>query len=179
MRPLAIYSLGSYLTTLLGWAVVRARRQWKRLPGTPRGMAPQSRAFASGSHASTTSFRHTPRGASQTQSTGDYPNGLLGFASPFKWEIFEGCSATATEAASCVVRLANAEKQGVPLPAGWGPKVAALLDGSLQTKGTLMLRAHLARASGALFVKHVLCKQRVEVAALLDGSLQTKGTLRS
>ena len=53
----------------------------------------------------------------------------------FKWEIFEGCSATATEAASCVVRLDNVEQRGVPLPAGWGPKVAALLDGSQQTAG--------------------------------------------
>ena len=53
----------------------------------------------------------------------------------FKWEIFEGCSTTSTEAASCVVWLNNAEKRGVPLPTGWGPKVAALLDGSSQSKG--------------------------------------------
>ena len=59
----------------------------------------------------------------------------------FKWEIFAGCSATATEAASCVVWLNNAEKQGVPLPTGWGPKVATLLDGSLQSKGTLRVRS--------------------------------------
>ena len=55
----------------------------------------------------------------------------------FKWEILEGPSVSAIEAASCVVRLNNATQRGVPLPAGWGPKVAALLDGSLQTKGTL------------------------------------------
>ena len=55
----------------------------------------------------------------------------------FKWEIFEGPSVSAIEAASCVVRLNNATQRGVHLPAGWGPKVAALLDGSLQTKGTL------------------------------------------
>ena len=54
----------------------------------------------------------------------------------FKWEIFEGCSTTATEAASCVVRLNDVEQRGVPLPAGWGPKVADLLDGSSQSKGT-------------------------------------------
>ena len=54
----------------------------------------------------------------------------------FKWEIFEGGSVSATEAACCVVPLKKAEQQGVPLPAGWGPKVAALLDGSLQTSGT-------------------------------------------
>ena len=51
----------------------------------------------------------------------------------FRWEIFEGRPTTATEAASCVVWLNNAEKQGVPLPSGWEPKVAALLDGDLQT----------------------------------------------
>ena len=39
----------------------------------------------------------------------------------------------------CVVSLKKAEQQGVPLPTGWGPKVAALLDGSLQTKGALRL----------------------------------------
>ena len=38
----------------------------------------------------------------------------------FKWEIFKGCSTTATEAASCVVWLNKAEQHGVPLPAGWG-----------------------------------------------------------
>jgi hypothetical protein len=54
----------------------------------------------------------------------------------FKWELFEGRSTTATEAASCVVRLDKTGEQGVPLPAGWGPKVADLLDGSLQTRGT-------------------------------------------
>ncbi len=54
----------------------------------------------------------------------------------FKWEILEGPSVSAIEAASCVVRLTNAAQRGVPLPTGWGPKVAALLDGSLRTKGT-------------------------------------------
>ena len=54
----------------------------------------------------------------------------------FQWEIFEGRSTTATEAASCVVWLNNAEKQGVPLPTGWGQKTASLLDESLQSKGT-------------------------------------------
>ena len=49
----------------------------------------------------------------------------------FKWELFQGRSTTATEAASCVVRLDKTGQQGVPLPAGWGPKVADLLDGSL------------------------------------------------
>ena len=53
----------------------------------------------------------------------------------FKWEILEGPSALAIEAASCVVRLDNAEQRGVPLPAGWGPKVADLLDGSTQAAG--------------------------------------------
>ena len=55
----------------------------------------------------------------------------------FRWEIYEGGAFAATESASCVVSLKKAEQQGVPLPTGWGPKVAALLDGSLQTKGTL------------------------------------------
>ncbi len=54
----------------------------------------------------------------------------------FKWEIFEGGTLSATETASCVVYLKNAEKRGVPLPTGWGPKVADLLDGSLQSAGT-------------------------------------------
>ena len=49
----------------------------------------------------------------------------------FKWEILEGPTASVNETASCVVRLNNAARQGVPLPAGWGPKVAALLDGIL------------------------------------------------
>ena len=57
----------------------------------------------------------------------------------FRWEIFEGGTFAATESGSCVVSLMNAEQQGVPLPTGWGPKVAALLDGSLQTKGALRL----------------------------------------
>ena len=62
----------------------------------------------------------------------------------FQWEIFEGGSVSSTDAASCVVPLKKAEQQGVPLPAGWGPKVAALLDGSLQSAGTLRgPRAHL------------------------------------
>ena len=55
----------------------------------------------------------------------------------FKWEIFEGPSVSAIEAASCVVHLKDAVKRGVPLPAGWGPKVAALLDGSAQAAGEL------------------------------------------
>ena len=55
----------------------------------------------------------------------------------FHWEILEGPSSLAIEAASCVVRLDKAEQRGVPLPAGWGPKVAALLDGSAQTAGEL------------------------------------------
>ena len=38
----------------------------------------------------------------------------------FKWEILEGPSASAIEAASCVVQLNHAVKPGVPLPAGWG-----------------------------------------------------------
>ena len=50
--------------------------------------------------------------------------------------------------------LKDAEQKGVPLPAGWGPKVAALLDGSLQTSGTLMPKS-LRRARGAVFRKHV------------------------
>ena len=56
----------------------------------------------------------------------------------FRWEIYEGGAFAATESGSRVVSLKKAEQQGVPLPTGWGPKVAALLDGSLQTKGTLM-----------------------------------------
>ena len=55
----------------------------------------------------------------------------------FKWEILEGPSVSAIETATCVVRLDNAVQQGVPLPAGWGAKVAALLDGSAQTPGML------------------------------------------
>ena len=55
----------------------------------------------------------------------------------FKWEILEGPSVSAIEAATCVVRLDKAVQQGVPLPAGWGAKVAALLDGSAQTPGML------------------------------------------
>ena len=55
----------------------------------------------------------------------------------FRWEIYEGGAFAATESASCVASLKKAEQRGVPLPTGWGPKVAALLDGSLQTKGTL------------------------------------------
>ena len=90
MRPLAICSLGFYLTTLPGWTVARSRQQWKRLPGTPRRMAAQSRAFASDSHASTNSLRHTLRIASQTQSTGAYPNGLLIFASPSNGRYLKG-----------------------------------------------------------------------------------------
>ena len=74
----------------------------------------------------------------------------------FRWEIYEGGAFAATESGSCVLSLNKAEQHGVPLPTGWGPKVAALLDGSLQTKGTLMFGTHLARASGALFVNHVL-----------------------
>ena len=54
----------------------------------------------------------------------------------FKWEIIEGCSVSATEAATCVVRLDKAEQQGVPLPAEWGPKVAALLDSMLPSGKT-------------------------------------------
>ena len=90
MRPLAICSLGFYLTTLPGWTVARSRQQWKRLPGTPRRMAAQSRAFASDSHASTTSLRRAPRSASQTQSTGACPNGLLKFASPSNGRYLKG-----------------------------------------------------------------------------------------
>ena len=55
----------------------------------------------------------------------------------FHWELLEGPSVSAIEAASCVVRLNDAVQRGVPLPAGWGPKVAALLDGSAQAAGTL------------------------------------------
>ena len=55
----------------------------------------------------------------------------------FKWEILEGPSASAIESATCVVHLNKAVQQGVPLPAGWGPKVAALLDGSAQAAGEL------------------------------------------
>ena len=71
----------------------------------------------------------------------------------FKWEIFEGRSTTATEAASCVVRLDNAEKQGVPLPTGWGQKVASLFDESLQSKGT---SSSTNRVRSAVYSKHVL-----------------------
>ena len=49
----------------------------------------------------------------------------------FRWGILEGPTAKVIEEASCVVRLTNAAKQGVPLPAGWGPRVATLLDGIL------------------------------------------------
>ena len=90
MRPLAICSLAFYLTTLPGWTVARNRQQWRRLPGTPCRMAAQSRAFASDSHASTNSVRHTLRIASQTQSTGACPKGLLIFASPSNGSYFKG-----------------------------------------------------------------------------------------
>ena len=133
MRPLAIWSLAFYLTTVPGWTVVRAKQQRRPLPGTRHLLASQSRAFASASHASTTSLRHTPHPEERESNPKHWllPERPSHIRLAFKWEIFEGGSTTATEAASCVVRLDNAEKQGVPLPAGWGPKVADLLDGSL------------------------------------------------
>ena len=55
----------------------------------------------------------------------------------FKWEILEGPSASATESATCVLHLNHAVRRGVPLPTGWGQKVADFLDGSAQTTGML------------------------------------------
>ena len=55
----------------------------------------------------------------------------------FKWEILEGPSASVIESATCVLHLNNAVRRGVPLPTGWGQKVADLLDGSAQTAGML------------------------------------------
>ena len=55
----------------------------------------------------------------------------------FKWEILEGPSASAIESATCVLHLNNAVRQGVPLPTGWGQKVADLLDRGAQTTGML------------------------------------------
>ena len=71
----------------------------------------------------------------------------------FQWEIFEGRSITATEAASCVVRLDKAEEQGVPLPSGWAEKIASLFDESLQSKGT---SSSTSRARSAVYSKQAL-----------------------
>ena len=57
----------------------------------------------------------------------------------FKWELFEGPSASAIESATCVVHLNNALRRGVPLPSDWGQKVADLLDGSDQAEGMLRI----------------------------------------
>ena len=137
MRPLALWRLAFCSTTLPAWPVVRIKQQWQRLPGTRRRMVSRSRACASASHASTTSFRRIQEECEPNPKHWLLPKWPSQVRLAFKWEIVEGCSTTATEAASCVVRLDKAENQGVPLPTGWGPKVAALLDGSLQSKGTL------------------------------------------
>ena len=55
----------------------------------------------------------------------------------FKWEILEGPSASVIESATCVLHLNKAVQQGVPLPIGWGQKVADLLDGSAKTASML------------------------------------------
>ena len=75
------------------------------------------------------------------------------FKPAFQWEIFEGRSITATEAASCVVRLDKAEEQGVPLPSGWAEKIASLFDESLQSKGT---SSSTSRARSAVYSNHAL-----------------------
>ena len=55
----------------------------------------------------------------------------------FKWDILEGPSSSVIESATCVVHLNHAVRRGVPLPTGWGQKVADLLDGSAQRAGML------------------------------------------
>ena len=55
----------------------------------------------------------------------------------FKWQILEGPSASVIESATCVVHLNHAVQRGVPLPTGWGQKVADLLEGSAQRAGML------------------------------------------
>ena len=57
----------------------------------------------------------------------------------FGWEILEGPAASVIDSATCVVHLNNAVRQGVPLPTGWGQKVADLLDGSALPAGVLRI----------------------------------------
>ncbi len=61
----------------------------------------------------------------------------------FKWDILEGPSASDIESATCVVHLNHAVRRGVPLPAGWGQKIADLLDGSAQPAGVLRISCML------------------------------------
>ena len=82
----------------------------------------------------------------------------------------------AIEAASCVVHLNNAEQRGVPLPAGWGPKVAALLDGSAQAAGTLRGLGLLLELVALLYRKYELASpgapaDHQEGAAKIDPEL--------
>ena len=46
----------------------------------------------------------------------------------FKWEITEGGNAQPRKCGFCVISLKKAEQRGVPLPTGWAPEVAALID---------------------------------------------------
>ncbi len=81
----------------------------------------------------------------------------------FLWHIVQGRRVEGAD--SCVVRLDNAERRGVPLPPDLAPMVADLIDAGAQDKGALqagqLCVASQPSSSTSLSVRSVAAYQRI------------------